>query len=90
MENFTAWDNASRMTDGFQMTFKNGYTISVVWSDYNRSGEAEVARSTEPDDNQGWFVLSPACGPDAVAQYIQEVSARPAISTLSLVDDDVS
>lgn len=96
---FRAWDKTS--TDGtdqacnnfpyhgFQMTFKNGHTVSVVWND--NQTRAEVARSPNYGEaGEGWTVVTPTASPNAVAKYIQEIAEDDDVDPLGLTDDDVS
>ena len=78
---FRAWDKTSTDTfavvNGFQMTFKNGHTISVVWNDNQTS--AEVARSPNYGEaGEDWTVVTPTASPNAVAKYIQEIAQEEA------------
>ena len=69
--------------DGFQITFKNGYTVSVQFGkgNYSDGGEttAEVAawdqdgnwvRLSDNDTVRGW------CSPDEVLEIMNEVANR--------------
>jgi hypothetical protein len=76
---------------GFQMTFENGWTISVQWAEFNYSQrtdrpspeESKTAECAVWDHNGDWFKLT-SCddvqgwmSPDEVAALITRVAAFP-------------
>jgi len=81
MSKFRATQN--EFNNGFHMTFKNGYTISVQFSktNYSDGGEttAEIAawgpdrkwmKLSEYDDVRGW------CSPDEVLEVMNTVASQ--------------
>jgi hypothetical protein len=56
---FSTHVNETYNQDGFQMTFANGFTISVMFGKYTYSDEGETTAEVAVWDKDGfWFVLN--------------------------------
>lgn len=84
-----SWDKKPK---GFQMTFANGWTVSVQFGEGNYCSSkvdehgrvsSETAEIAAWNHKHEWFRVSPSdnvkgwCKPDEVARFVQAIAAAP-------------